>query len=176
MNSGVVIPVSVRAVRPEDEVRFRRMWPRLSAETVYRRFHAAVRRLPDDLLRFLVVVDHDLREAVVAVVGDEVVGVARYDRPPLDPSVAEVAVVVEDGWQGAGIGRQLLDALTALAAERGVTTLTARVQPDNDAALWLARRLLPGAIVTSDGDVLLLEATLVPAVTAGTGPLEGAVR
>jgi len=102
------IAVTTRPVQPTDRRLFYRLWPRLSPETVYRRFHAPVHRLPDEAVRRLVTVHHDQREAVVAVVGGEVIGVARYDRSPADPATAEVAVVVEDAWQGVGVGRQLL--------------------------------------------------------------------
>jgi GNAT superfamily N-acetyltransferase len=141
------LPVTTRPVRPDDAPLFCRLWDRLSPETVYRRFHAPRRSPPVDAHR-LVEVDHDLREALVAVVGGEVIGVARYDRSPADPASADVAVVVEDAWQGVGVGRQLLGELTQLAARRGVRSLTADVQADNDRMVGLVRRLLPGAVLT----------------------------
>ena len=146
----MIVPVATRLVSVDDEPLFVRLWPRLSPETVYRRFHSPLRGLSPAALRRLVDVDHDLREAVVAVVGGEVVGVARYERSPTDPGTAEFAVVVEDAWQGIGLGRQLLTELTDLAAERGVRTLTATVQADNERMLWLIRRLLPGSRLTPD--------------------------
>jgi GNAT superfamily N-acetyltransferase len=146
------IAVATRPVRPDDASLFCRLWERLSPETVYRRFHAPLRRPPVGADR-LVRVDHDLREALVAVVGGDVVGVARYDRSPADRSTAEVAVVVEDAWQGVGVGRQLLEQLTRLAARRGVRTLTATVQRDNDRVIGLIERLLPGSAFTPDADV-----------------------
>ena len=146
------LEVLTRHVRPDAAPRFVRLWPRLSAETRYRRFHAPVHRFPMSFVRRLVVVDHDLREAVVAEIGGEVVGVARYDRLPGDPATAELAVVVEDAWQGVGLGRQLLTELLRLAAERGVRTLTATVQADNERMLGMLRRLLPSArLVAEDG-------------------------
>ena len=154
------IAVATRPVRPADQTLFYRLWGRLSRETVYRRFHAPVRTLPEESVRHLVTVDHDLREAVVAVVGGEVIGVARYDRPLDDPSIAEVAVLVEDAWQGMGVGRQLLGELSALAARRGVRRLTATVQPDNAAVLRLVRRLLPDSTVTHDVDVYAISSPL----------------
>ncbi|MFW3172199.1 N-acetyltransferase family protein [Geodermatophilus sp. CPCC 206100] len=144
------IGVPTRPVRPDDGPLFCRLWSRLSRETVYRRFHAPLREPPAGALPHLVSVDHDRREALVAVVGGEVVGVARYDRTPGDPATAEVAVVVEDGWQGVGVGRQLLRELGELAARRGVTTVTASVQADNDRVVGLVRRLLPGATLTAE--------------------------
>ncbi|MGY1625030.1 GNAT family N-acetyltransferase [Geodermatophilus sp. SYSU D00965] len=159
------IGVRTRPVRPDDGPRFCRLWSRLSPETVYRRFHAPLRRPPVDALPHLVAVDHDLREALVAEVGGEVVGVARYDRSPADPATAEVAVVVEDGWQGVGVGRQLLRELVELAGRRGVATLTADVQVDNDRVVGLVRRLLPGASLTAADGVYAVSAPVarVPA-------------
>jgi GNAT superfamily N-acetyltransferase len=154
------LAIATRPVRPDDDERFRRMWPRLSRDTVYRRFHAPVHRLPVETVRRLVEVDHQLREAVVAVVGGEVIGVARYDRSPADPATAEFAIVVEDAWQGLGVGRQLLVELTGLAAERGVATLTATVQPDNHRVISLIRRLLPRSTFTPDDDVLAVRSAL----------------
>jgi GNAT superfamily N-acetyltransferase len=126
-------------------MRFVRLWSRLSPETVYRRFHAPLRWLPEAMIRRLVDVDHDLREALVAVVHDEVVGVARYDRSPVDRSSAAFAVVVEDAWQGRGVGRRLLTELTELAGSRGVHTFTASVQADNARMLRLIRVQFPEA-------------------------------
>jgi GNAT superfamily N-acetyltransferase len=148
------ISVATRTVQPDDDVLFRRLWPRLSRDTVYRRFHSPLHALPAETVRRLATVDHDRREAVAAIVGGELVGVARYDRSPEDPATAEFAILVEDAWQGAGLGRQLLTELIALATDRGVTTLTATVQRDNDRVIGLIRRLLPHASFTPDSDVL----------------------
>ncbi|WP_051684227.1 GNAT family N-acetyltransferase [Blastococcus sp. URHD0036] len=146
------LPVATRPIEDDDLARLFRLWPRLSPETRYRRFHAPVHSLPLLAVRRLVHVDHALREAVVAVIGDEVVGVARYDRSPADPDSAEFAVVVEDDWQGLGLGRQLLGEVLELAVVRGVRRVTATVQEDNVRALGLVRRLLPAATVESDAD------------------------
>jgi RimJ/RimL family protein N-acetyltransferase len=154
------ITVATRPVQPADQRLFCRLWSRLSPDTVYRRFHAPVRALPEETVRHLVTVDHDQRDAVVAVVGGEVVGVARYDRPPDDPSTAEIALLVEDAWQGVGLGRQLLVELTDLAARRGVHTLTATVQPDNAPVLGLLRRVLPQSTLTPEADVYTVTSSL----------------
>jgi len=145
--------VATRPIQDDDEARFFRLWPRLSMETRYRRFHSPVHRLAPELVRRLVHVDHDAREAIVATVGGEVVGVARYDRSPTDPTEADFAVLVEDDWQNLGLGRQLLTELTELAARRGVRVLTATVQADNDRVLGLIRRLLPAATFDCDAGV-----------------------
>ena len=156
------IAVATRPVQPDDDALFRRLWPRLSPDTVYRRFHSPLHGLPAEAVRRLVTVDHDRREAVAAVVGGEVVGVARYDRSAADPTTAEFAILVEDAWQGAGLGRQLLTELVELAAVRGITTLTATVQRDNDRVIGLIRRLLPRSTFTADHEVLDVRSPLDP--------------
>jgi GNAT superfamily N-acetyltransferase len=164
------IQVATRPVRPDDDQRLVRMWPRLSPDTVYRRFHSPVRCLPMATVHHLVEVDHQLREALVAEIGGEVVGVARYDRRADDPGAAEFAVVVEDAWQGLGLGRQLLVELTGLAARRGVGRLTATVQMDNDRMLRLIHRLLPGSRFTRDSGVYEVESPLPAAVDLDRPP------
>jgi GNAT superfamily N-acetyltransferase len=156
------IAVATRPVQPDDDALFRRLWPRLSRDTVYRRFHSPLHGLPAETVQRLVTVDHDRREAVAAVVGGEVVGVARYDRSAADPTTAEFAILVEDAWQGAGLGRQLLTELVELASTRGVTTLTATVQRDNDRVIGLIRRLLPRSVFTPDAEVLDVLSPLDP--------------
>ena len=153
MNLAEHTVVTTRPVAPQDVVRFVRLWTRLSPDTVYRRFHAPIRQLPATELRRLLDVDHDLREAIVAVVRDEVVGVARYDRPPDDLDNATFAVVVEDAWQGRGLGRRLLSELTELAGSRGVHGFTASVQADNRRMLRLVRLMFPGSRWTVDHGV-----------------------
>ncbi|NKZ03982.1 GNAT family N-acetyltransferase [Actinomadura latina] len=49
----------------------------------------------------------------------------------LDPGVAEVAFLVEDAWQGRGLGRGLADLLLLLARDRGLVELRATVLSEN---------------------------------------------
>ncbi|SEG64951.1 hypothetical protein SAMN04489712_10866 [Thermomonospora echinospora] len=58
----------------------------------------------------------------------------------LDPGVAEPAFLVEDAWQGRGLGRMLTDLLLVLGRDRGLVELRASVLADNARM----RRLLTG--------------------------------
>jgi RimJ/RimL family protein N-acetyltransferase len=89
-------------------------------------------------------VDHHDREAVVAVVNDEIVGVARYARRPGSDS-AELAVVVADDWQRQGLATRMCGVLSGLAATAGVRQFNLNMQADNPAVLRLVRRLYPDA-------------------------------
>jgi GNAT superfamily N-acetyltransferase len=157
MNSEhlVVMPaIATRPVRSEDLAAFERMWARLSEETIYRRFHAPIKRLSLKLRHYLVDVDHRDHDALVAVASGEVVAVARYHRCADDPAAAEVAVLVEDAWQGRGLGEQMLRELACLASGRGIRVLAGDVQADNLRMLDLVRTLLGPAALDPCGAVV----------------------
>ena len=143
--------ITSRAIRPEDAQRLERMFGRLSPTTIYRRFFTGITKPNPGRLRFLADVDHDRREAVVALHGDEIVAVARYDRDPADPARAEVAVTVEDAWQRQGLATYLLERLTARARERGIDEFTATVLSENRPVVALAKSMNPSTRVERDG-------------------------
>src|SRR5262245_5557281 len=89
--------VTARPIRDDDAERVVRFFDRLSVDTVYKRFFTAMPRLSARMLHYLVDVDHDRRETLVALCRDEIIAMAGYDRLADTPSVAEAAVVVEDG-------------------------------------------------------------------------------
>jgi RimJ/RimL family protein N-acetyltransferase len=129
--------VDLRAMQPDDAERLLRFHHSLSPETVYLRFFSVHPDLrPDELDRFTHV-DHEQREAIVAVVDDDIVGVARFDRTGAD--TAEVAFVVADRWQGKGLGTMLFEALEARAREVGIDRFTAETLPHNERMLSVFR-------------------------------------
>jgi L-amino acid N-acyltransferase YncA len=69
------------------------------------------------------------------------VALAELAHDPAAPTTAELAIVVRDDYQHAGVGTQLLRQLIALAPRRGVRTLRATIQADNHAARHLLRNL-----------------------------------
>lgn len=135
--------VVLRELDASDVDNLRRLFFRLSPETVRLRFLQSVSEPSPRILHYLAAVDHDRRQAFAAEVDGEIVGVARYDRFRDDPDRAEVAVVVEDAWQGRGVGKVLLNALAKDAKGHGVKVLTATVLGENRRMLAVARRLAP---------------------------------
>jgi len=129
-------------LEPSDGELLGRFFHRLSPETVYRRFLSPITRLeqarPDRLLD----VDHASREALVAVVDGEIVGVARYARLG-DTDTAELAVVVADAWQRRGIATRLLAALRSAPRARASAGWRSCPNADNRRALALLRRFHP---------------------------------
>jgi RimJ/RimL family protein N-acetyltransferase len=157
---GPLAGLTIRPIEAGDVERLRRLFYRLSARTVYLRFFTPVQHPSDALLHHLAEVDHDIRQAVVAVDGDEIVGVARYDRDPDDPTRAEAAIVVEDAWQGQGLGHRLLIRLAGEALDHGIGVLTASVLGENQRMMALARDLVSGTSVRLEHGEWLLETPL----------------
>jgi RimJ/RimL family protein N-acetyltransferase len=136
--------VGLARLEKTDRSQLRRFFFRLSPETLYRRFHSPIVRPEQAQPERLLDIDHHDREAVVAVLDDEIVGVARYARLA-GSDTAEVAVVVADGWQRQGLATRMCSALSQLAATEGVRQFTLTMQSDNPAVLRLVRRLYPDA-------------------------------
>jgi RimJ/RimL family protein N-acetyltransferase len=136
--------VGLGLLEPTDAAHLRRFFFRLSPETLYRRFHSPIARPEQAQPERLLDLDHHDREAVVAVVENEIVGVARYARRP-GADAAEVAVVVADAWQRQGLATRMLGALTERALSEGVRQFSLNMQSDNLAVLRLVRRLYPEA-------------------------------
>ena len=144
IQAATVGHIGLARLETTDRSQLRRFFFRLSPETLYRRFHGPIVRpeqaQPDRLLD----IDHHDREAVVAVLDGEILGVARYVRRAGTDS-AEVAVVVADSWQRQGLATRMCSMLSTLAATEGVRQFTLSMQPDNPAVLRLVRRLYPDA-------------------------------
>src|SRR5262245_58239273 len=123
--------VHIRPIRPEDADSIVAMHSRFSERTRYLRYFSPYPRIPErDLVRF-VNVDHHDREALVVELGDRLIAVGRYDRLGPDADEAEVAFVVEDAYQGKGIGSILLEHLATAAQDVGLARFVAEVLPVN---------------------------------------------
>jgi GNAT superfamily N-acetyltransferase len=124
--------VTIRQIEPSDKPLVRAFYDELSDRSRRLRYLVPTNTLSDEDLRYFTEVDHERHEAMVAVDGARIVGVARYVRAPRDRESAEVAVVVADDRQHEGIGTALLDRLTERARENGIARYTALVSEDND--------------------------------------------
>ena len=134
--------IGLARLERSDGEALRRLFYRLSPQTLYRRFHSPIVRPEQAHPERLLDVDHHDREAVVAVFDGEIVGVVRYARWPGTDN-ADLAVVVADDWQRQGLATRMLSCLADLAVAAGIENFTASVQADNQPALRLLRRFRP---------------------------------
>src|SRR5690349_8606190 len=125
--------ITIRPLDRSDRGELADAFARLSEDTRRRRFGALAKRLGERDLDELTQLDHHEHEALAAIAPEtgQIVGVARYIGMPGDPGAAEVAVAVDDDWQGHGIGHRLIADLTARARAEGITRLLAHVATEN---------------------------------------------
>ena len=119
----------LRPITGDDADALQRFHLAQSPESIYLRFFAPMPRLSERDLERFTHVDHHDRVALVAEIGDRIIGVGRYDRTGSDE--AEVAFNVADSQQGRGLGSVLLEHLGAAARERGIHRFVAEVLPQN---------------------------------------------
>jgi len=150
--------LSIRVATLHDDEGLRGMFSRSSAETIHRRFHTPFPQVPEWMLSLLLDADRTDKEFFVAVANGEIVGHAMYAM--LGGGEAEMAIVVEDGWQSKGVGKALLRELAAAAGRRGVETLVGSVLPENRPMLGLIGVMFAGSGRAFDDGALLVRMPL----------------
>lgn len=132
------LEVRFRAIKPSDEEGMRRLFYRFSDEAVYYRYFTPVKTMPHAKMQLYVNVDYDRTLAIVGLVGEtgagRIIAEARFIREPHRP-YADVAFVVDEAYQGLGIGTFMLKMLVRLATERGLQGFTADVLASNKAMM-----------------------------------------
>ena len=138
-------PVIVRPIRPDDAPLLQALHARLSAESVFLRFLEQRKALTDQDAQRLATVDYRATMALVATReengAEEIIGVARYAAvDPGRPERAEAAIVVEDAFQGRGLGTILVDRLVRYARNHGVQAFVASVHYSNSEIMHFIQR------------------------------------
>jgi len=142
----------LRELHPSDEPMLRTWFASLSNDARYHRFHGQVVELSPAAWRYLTRIDQHDHVGILALQGDELLGVARMIRLAGDADIAEIAFLVGDEQQRRRIGSTLRDMLIAIARARGYRKLYAYVLPEN-----IAIRRLLGKRVVDRGGLLEVE-------------------
>ena len=148
--------VTIRAIHPDDTERLVKAFLALEPQTIRLRFFYAKRSLTDADLRRLQNMDYQRYVGLAATVknaGEEVIiGFGEY---VARGESAEVGFVVEEDWQGRGVGSRLLQHLVRIALEHGVIQFEAEVLKENEPMLSVFRQSgLP--MTTRNGDDAVL--------------------
>lgn len=126
--------VLLRVARPADEAAVADLFRRASPQSLQFRFFAAVSQVSPSLIRDFVTVDFSDRASIVVVhaEGDreQIIGIGTYARLPRGHS-ADVAFMVDDRYQGRGVGTLLLERLAGIATLYGIYAFEADVLPEN---------------------------------------------
>jgi len=128
----------IRAIRPSDRGRLRQFDRDLSDPTRQLRYLGFMPPMSQEWAAHLATPDFGERFAFVAMAGRRLVGDCRL--VPAEAGGLEMAIVVADEFQGAGVGRVLLEAALRTAAERGLPVV-AEVRYDNQPMAGLLRSL-----------------------------------
>lgn len=162
LRDGTVIPV--RPIRLEDKEALKRLHGRMSDASIYLRFHGSMRELSDRKARYFSQVDEERHLALVALDPfdpNEIVAVVRFDREDDKTERAEYSAMVEDYWQGRGIGLALTNMLIDEARNKGIRHFYGLVLPENRRMLNLFNDLnLPEQERYEEGGVRYVEVTL----------------
>lgn len=132
LNDGTL--VKFRPIHPTDEPRMRELFYALSEGTIYYRFGAHLKRLPQKQIQDFVYVDNRTEVTIVGYVpsahGDEIISLGAYY---LDKKTnrAEVALVTRDDWQNKSIGGFMMKYLARIARQNGIHGFTAEIHFTN---------------------------------------------
>jgi GNAT superfamily N-acetyltransferase len=141
--------VNVRSAYAGDLAALGELLVRCTIRTTTLRFNVPMPRLPR---AYADAIAGSKGVHVVAEAGGAIVGLASCVE-------SEVAVLVEDAWQGCGIGTRLLDAVVARA---GASRLTAEVSYGNPRALRMLKRLGPTEVSAGpDGYRLVMQLSTI---------------
>lgn len=146
--------VTFRQLERADGEIFSRFFGRLSQESLYRRFLSPIHRLDQAHPRRLLDIDHQKREAIIGLLGEEIIGIARFGRTDSGSGVAELAVVVADRFQRLGVATQLLSRLAIRALARGITEFTFTTQSENLPIIRLVQKLTSAPRLRFTGPVV----------------------
>ena len=132
--------IELRPARLSDEEALQDLFYRLSDESTYRRFMAYKNVHSHSEMQRLVDSDYEHSMALLATLPEgpeeQILAMARYDVDP-GTRLADIAFVVQDQWQGCGLGTLLMKRMGEIAKARGVAGFTADVLDSNKPMLMV---------------------------------------
>jgi GNAT superfamily N-acetyltransferase len=152
--------VVVRTVSLGDEELLRRMFTRLSRETIYRRFHMPFPSVPEWAVALFMGVHEPEGKYIVAAARNKIVGHAMYASLE-DHRTADIGIIVEDEWQRRGVGKLLLSKLAAAARRQRIEAFTAVVLGQNRPMMSLLTTVFTGVRFIVSGGQYEIYAPLV---------------
>ena len=149
---GGNVHIHFRSIKPSDEEEMRRLFYRLSSMSVYYRYHCHIKAMPHQSMQKYVNIDYNRCCSIVGLVVkngmERIVAEGRYAIEDESPHTANLAVFVDEQYQGNGIATFLLDMLTRMSHGQGIKTLKADIRAENKAIMKVMNKL-PYALKTT---------------------------
>jgi GNAT superfamily N-acetyltransferase len=135
------VSVTIRPVQPDDIPLIMQMHQRISPNSLYLRYLSLnIPSIQD--LEFQCSLNGSVGMGIVAIVGEaqqQVIALACCLVDPNDPTRGEPAILVEDRYQGCGLGTQMLNYFYTIASQMGLETIVCHSDPSNFAVLKLIK-------------------------------------
>ena len=127
--------VLLRPIKPTDDNLVIDLFNSLSKESVYFKFFSSLKYISKEQLEKITHIDYVKEMAIVALIregGEErMVAAGRYALVDDEPGYAEFAIVVQDAYQGRGLGTEVLWHLAHAAKLQGVDVIVGYIMNEN---------------------------------------------
>lgn len=157
---GRDLPVRIRPIKPSDEDMMRRFFYNFSEESRYLRFFSRISAMPHKKMQAYVSVDYASVLSLVAIINqrgtERIIAECRY---ALDAHTGhhEMAFLVDEEFQGRGIGRFLAEYLLKAARKRKIRRIRAVVLPGNRNMTSIFNSIPFASILQSDDNEIVFE-------------------
>jgi acetyltransferase len=136
--------VLLRPIKPEDEPLWEEMFESFSDESIHYRFFQILKETSHETRVRYCNIDYDREIAIVSEINEKgrrkILGVARVSLEP-DRKTGEIAFIVVDQYQGAGLGTKMVDHVLEICKDMGVEKVYAIMLPDNFRAINLMKKM-----------------------------------
>ena len=126
--------VTLRAIKPEDELMEKEMFSNFSERTQRFRFFQLIKNISHEQLVRYTQIDYDREIAIIAEVKEngkrKMAGVVRLIADQYNET-AEYAIVIADPWHNLGLGNKFTDYISEIAKDRGIQKIYANVMATN---------------------------------------------
>lgn len=152
--------LTIRPACDEDAPRVKAFLESLSEDSRWLRYHSPAPIIRSWMVDAVARADHEHREALLAFVDGEIVGLAEWGRVHPGDRSADVGVVVDERHRRRGIARELMRHLAASGRAHGIETFTASVLSVNRPTIAMVQDLARQRTITFDGPTVAVEIPL----------------
>lgn len=152
--------LTIRPACEHDAGRVRAFLEALSDDSRWLRYHSPAPIIRSWMVDAVAGADHDKREALLAIVDGEIVGLAEWGRVDPGDDTADVGVVVDERHRRRGIARELMRHLAASGRAHGIEAFTASVLSVNRPTIAMVQDVAPQRTVRFDGPTVSMQIPL----------------